>query len=76
MLEYFWKPMEKQVFRTTHPNEPQGTIRNRFKIGLRGQQVVLFLLVALMPLFAVSLAIKILGENALKGTVGEKTMCF
>ena len=43
----------------------------RFKVGLRGQQVVLFLLVALMPLFAVSIAIKVLGENALKGTVGE-----
>ena len=45
--------------------------RFRFKVGLRGQQVVLFLLVALMPLFAISLAIKVLGENALKGTVGE-----
>ncbi|MXV74930.1 HAMP domain-containing protein [Candidatus Poribacteria bacterium] len=47
------------------------TKRFRFKVGLRGQQVVLFLLVALMPLFAISLAIKVLGENALKGTVGE-----
>ena len=47
------------------------TERFRFKVGLRGQQVVLFLLVALMPLFAISLAIKVLGENALKGTVGE-----
>ena len=45
--------------------------RFRFKVGLRGQQVVLFLLVALMPLFAVSIAIKVLGENALKDTVGE-----
>ena len=45
--------------------------RFRFKVGLRGQQVVLFLLVALMPLFAVSIAIKVLGESALKGTVGE-----
>ena len=45
--------------------------RFQFKVGLRGQQVVLFLLVALMPLFAVSIAIKVLGENALKGTVGE-----
>ena len=45
--------------------------RFRFKVGLRGQQVVLFLLVALMPLFVVSIAIKVLGENALKGTVGE-----
>ncbi len=45
--------------------------RFQFKVGLRGQQVVLFLLVALTPLFAVSIAIKVLGENALKGTVGE-----
>ena len=45
--------------------------RSRFKIGLRGQQIVLFLLVALMPLFAVSLVIKVLGENALKDSVGE-----
>ena len=44
---------------------------SRFKVGLRGQQVVLFLLVALMPLFIVSLTIKFLGENALKETVGE-----
>ena len=47
------------------------TERFRFRVGLRGQQVVLFLLVALMPLFVVSLAIKVLGENALKGSVGE-----
>ena len=47
------------------------TKRFQFKVGLRGQQVVLFLLVALMPLFAISLTIKVLGENALKGTVGE-----
>ena len=45
--------------------------RSRLKIGLRGQQIVLFLLVALMPLFAVSLVIKVLGENALKDSVGE-----
>ena len=49
-------------------NRPE---RPRFKVGLRGQQVVLFLLVSLMPLFAVSIAIKVLGENALKETVGE-----
>ena len=48
--------------------------RFQFKVGLRGQQVVLFLLVALMPLFAISLAIKVLGENALKGTIGENHM--
>ena len=47
------------------------TKRSRFKVGLRGQQVVLFLLVALMPLFIVSLTIKVLGENALKETVGK-----
>ena len=47
------------------------TERSRFKVGLRGQQVVLFLLVALMPLFVISLTIKFLGENALKETVGE-----
>ena len=47
------------------------TERFRFKVGLRGQQVVLFLLVALMPLFVVSLAIKVLGESALKDTIGE-----
>ena len=45
--------------------------RSGLKIGLRGQQIVLFLLVALMPLFAVSLVIKVLGENALKDSVGE-----
>lgn len=41
------------------------------KIGLRGQQIILFLFVSLMPLFAVSLTIKVLGENALKGSVGD-----
>ena len=52
------------------------TKRFQFKVGLRGQQVVLFLLVALMPLYcAISLAIKVLGENALKGTLLVKTMC-
>ena len=45
--------------------------RSRFKVGLRGQQIVLFLLVALMPLFVVSLVIKVLGENTLKDNVGE-----
>lgn len=44
---------------------------SRFKIGLRGQQIILFLFVSLMPLFVVSLTIKVLGENALKGNVGE-----
>ena len=45
--------------------------RSRFKIGLRGQQIILFLFVSLMPLFIVSLTIKVLGENALKGNIGE-----
>ncbi len=42
-----------------------------FKMGLRGQQVVLFLLVSLTPLLVVSLTIKVLGGNALKSSVGE-----
>ena len=45
--------------------------RSRFKVGLRVQQIVLFLLVALMPLFVISLVIKVLGENTLKDNVGE-----
>ena len=44
---------------------------SRFKVGLRVQQIVLFLLVALMPLFVISLVIKVLGENTLKDNVGE-----
>ena len=57
--------------------EPQGIIKKpqgklkKFNVGLRGQQVVLFLLVSLMPLFVVALTIKFLGENALKESVGE-----
>ena len=46
-------------------------MRSRFKMGLRTQQVVLFLLVSLTPLLVVSLAIKTLGGNALKSSVGE-----
>ena len=46
-------------------------MRSRFKMGLRSQQVVLFLLVSLTPLLVVSLTIKRLGENALKSSVGE-----
>lgn len=46
-------------------------IRSRFKMGLRSQQVVLFLLVSLTPLLVVSLTIKVLGGNALKSSVGE-----
>lgn len=45
--------------------------RSPFKIGLRGQQIILFLFVSLMPLFAVSLTIKVLGENALKSSIGD-----
>ncbi|MYC77522.1 HAMP domain-containing protein [Candidatus Poribacteria bacterium] len=57
----------------TDLTEPQGKLKihSQFKVGLRGQQVVLFLLVSLMPLFAVALTIKFLGENALKESVGE-----
>lgn len=57
----------------TQLTEPQGKVkmRSQFKVGLRGQQVVLFLLVSLMPLFAIALTIKFLGENALKESVGE-----
>lgn len=40
-------------------------------MGLRGQQVVLLLLVSLTPLLIVSLTIKVLGGNALKSSVGD-----
>ena len=46
-------------------------MRSRFKMGLRSQQVILFLMVSLTPLLVVSLAIKILGGNTLKSSVGE-----
>ncbi len=46
-------------------------MRSRFKMGLRSQQVILFLLVSLTPLLIVSLTIKRLGENALRSSVGE-----
>ena len=45
--------------------------RSWFKLRLRGQQVVLFLLVSLIPLLIVTLFIKIYGENALKSSVGD-----
>ncbi|MDE0484837.1 MAG: ATP-binding protein [Candidatus Poribacteria bacterium] len=45
--------------------------RSRFKMGLRSQQVVLFLLVSLTPLLIVSLTIRKLGGDALKSSVGE-----
>ena len=45
--------------------------RSWMKMGLRGQQVVLFLLVSLTPLLVVSLTIKFLGQNAVKDSVGE-----
>ncbi|MCG9127390.1 HAMP domain-containing protein [Candidatus Poribacteria bacterium] len=51
-------------------NEKPGKLA-RFKIGLRGQQVVLFLLVSLTPLLVVSLTIKYLGTSTLKSSVGE-----
>ena len=46
-------------------------IHSWFKMGLRGQQVVLFLIVSLAPLLVVSLTIKALGGNALRRNVGE-----
>lgn len=52
--------------------EKKPAMRSRFKMGLRGQQVVLFLLVSLMPLLVVSLTIRVLGENALKSSVGDR----
>ncbi len=52
--------------------EKKPATRSRFKMGLRGQQVVLFLLVSLMPLLVVSLTIRVLGENALKSSVGDR----
>ncbi len=45
--------------------------RSWFKLRLRGQQVLLFLLVSLIPLLIVALTIKIYGENALKSSVGD-----
>lgn len=45
--------------------------RSWFKMRLRGQQVVLFLLVSLTPLLIVSLTIKMIGEKALKSSVGD-----
>ena len=46
-------------------------MRSRFKMGLRSQQVILFLLVSLTPLLLVSLTIRKLGGDALKSSVGE-----
>ena len=46
-------------------------IRSWFELGLRGQQVVMFLLVSLTPLLIVSLTIKVLGGNALKSSVSD-----
>ncbi len=51
--------------------EKKPAMRTRFKMGLRSQQVLLFLLVSLTPLLIVSLTIKRLGENALRSSVGE-----
>ena len=45
--------------------------RSWFKMRLRGQQVVLFLLVSLTPLLIVALTIKIIGGEALKSSVGD-----
>lgn len=46
-------------------------IHSWFKMGLRGQQVVLFLIVSLAPLLVVSLTIKALGGKTLRRNVGE-----
>ena len=52
-------------------NDRQPALHSWFKMGLRSQQVVLFLLVSLTPLLVVSLTIKVLGGNALRSSVGE-----
>lgn len=52
-------------------NDRQPDLQSWFKMGLRSQQVVLFLLVSLAPLLVVSLTIKVLGGNALRSSVGE-----
>lgn len=54
-----------------HNNGKKPVRRSWFKLRLRGQQVVLFLLVSLIPLLVVTLFIKIYGENALKSSVGD-----
>lgn len=52
-------------------NNKKPVKRTWFKMGLRGQQVILFLLVSLTPLLAVSLTIKVLGGNALRSSVSD-----
>ena len=46
-------------------------IHSWFKMGLRGQQIILFLIVSLAPLLVVSLTIQVLGGRALRTNVGE-----
>ena len=45
--------------------------RSHLKMGLRGQLVLLFLVVSLIPLLVVSFMTRTLGVNALKNTIGE-----
>ena len=45
--------------------------RSHLKMGLRGQLVLLFIVVSLIPLLVVSLMTRALGVNALKNTIGE-----
>ncbi|RKU06405.1 hypothetical protein C6501_18715 [Candidatus Poribacteria bacterium] len=52
--------------------EKKPAMRSRFKMGLRGQQVIMFLLVSLTPLLVVSLTIRELGKNALESSVGDR----
>ncbi|MYG00543.1 HAMP domain-containing protein, partial [Candidatus Poribacteria bacterium] len=58
-------------FRRIGMKDRQPALHSWFKMGLRSQQVVLFLLVSLTPLLVVSLTIKVLGGNALRSSVGE-----
>ena len=48
----------------------------RFKMGLRGQLVLLFLLVSLIPLLVVSFLANKNAESALENTIGEGLMQF
>lgn len=52
-------------------NNKKPVRRSWFKMRLRGQQVVLFLLVSLTPLLIVALTIKMIGDKALRSSVGD-----
>lgn len=47
------------------------TEHSHLKMGLRGQLVLLFIVVSLIPLLVISLMTRALGVNALKNTIGE-----